>query len=175
MGKLTSWHRYYQCCFSCNVVFSCPKLKFRRSSPYSRYDFLNSMKTSGEFSWSYLWRPFRHCRSIAEQLKRGEGTVPPEDFRQTTIYFSDIVSFTALCSDSKPIEVSHQVTFQQDLTGLPSKEHLRWQQTWELLTYWEYIHCILHVTCIYSKCNQPLRDTCIFSPGIHKILAHVHN
>ena len=51
MGKLNSLHRHYQCCFSCNVVFSCPKLKFRRSSPYFRYDFLNSMKASGEFSW----------------------------------------------------------------------------------------------------------------------------
>ena len=60
----------------------------------------------------------RHCRSVAEQLKRGEDTVPPEDFRQTTIYFSDIVMFTALCSGSQPMEVSVVVD-----TSVPHPKH----------------------------------------------------
>ena len=45
-----------------------------------------------------------------------------------------------------------------DLTRLPSKEHLSWQQTRELLPYRE--SAIISVTCPYSKCrsNPHLRD-----------------
>ena len=46
-------------------------------------------------------------RSVAEQLKRGE-PVTAESFEQVTIFFSDIVGFTSLAADSKPLEVNKQ-------------------------------------------------------------------
>jgi len=50
-------------------------------------------------------------RSVADCLKLG-GTVVPELYREASIYFSDIVSFTTLASESTPMEV---VDFLNDL------------------------------------------------------------
>ena len=41
---------------------------------------------------------------MADNLKSGK-LVPPENFDQSTIYFSDIVDFTTLASDSSPLQV----------------------------------------------------------------------
>ncbi|XP_068180916.1 atrial natriuretic peptide receptor 1-like isoform X2 [Antennarius striatus] len=58
---------------------------------------------------SLLYQILPH--SVAEQLKRGE-TVRAEAFDCVTIYFSDIVGFTAISAQSTPLEV---VTLLNDL------------------------------------------------------------
>jgi len=50
-------------------------------------------------------------RSVAEKLKAGSH-VEPELFPEASVYFSDIVSFTTLASESSPMQV---VTMLNDL------------------------------------------------------------
>ena len=45
-----------------------------------------------------------HARTIADVLKKGE-TVIPEVFDNVSIFFSDVVGFTALSSESTPIQI----------------------------------------------------------------------
>ena len=49
---------------------------------------------------------------------------------------------------------------------MPSKEHLRWQQTRKLLAYRESTHTILRVTRPYSKCNHLYE--------IYSVLEHIN-
>jgi len=45
-------------------------------------------------------------RTVAEELKLGR-PIKAEQFDDVTLYFSDIVGFTAICASSTPIEVKH--------------------------------------------------------------------
>ena len=55
-----------------------------------------------------LIQRFRIFRTVAEQLKLGK-FVQPENYDQATLYFSDIVGFAQLASESTPLQVSYVI------------------------------------------------------------------
>ena len=64
----------------------------------------------------------------------------------------------------------------QDLTILPSKKHLRWQQTRKLFAYRESTHTIISVTFPYFMCTLPQLDTLsILFVNILTLLACTHS
>ncbi|KAG8201257.1 hypothetical protein JTE90_019895 [Oedothorax gibbosus] len=67
--------------------------------------FMEEKKRSEELLYQVL------PRSVAEQLKRGKAVVP-EYFDSVTVFFSDVMGFTQMCSLSTPIQV---VDFLNDL------------------------------------------------------------
>ena len=69
------------------------------------------------------------------------------------------VAITRVCIKPDISSVSRNkkyiFNFEQDLTRLPSKEHLRWWLTRELFAYRESTHNIMSVPFPYYMCNPP--------------------
>ena len=67
---------------------------------------------------SLLYQMFPH--PVAEMLKNNQ-QIPAESFNSATIFFSDIVNFTEMCSSIAPLQVCRNVVFplrsNQDLSG----------------------------------------------------------
>ena len=62
-------------------------------------------------------------RSVAENLKKGS-SVKPESFAHATVFFSDVVGFTALAAESSPMQVLLVVSFLPRVKTFPETRYL---------------------------------------------------
>ena len=71
------------------------------------------------------------CRTVARDLINGKG-VTPENFDEVSIFFSDIVGFTSLSSQSTPIQVRGTIGMMRNKRKKSLKQFRR---IYEILTF----------------------------------------